>query len=138
MKDARHFMLSCFCNCEGIIMTDYLESGKTVTGDYYLWLLKKLQSKLVRKRHGKLCGGVLLLHDNAQAALRAQQEVQTAEQCGFEVLPHPAYSPDLAPSGFFLFPNLQKSIKGRRFHANKDAIEAVEDWLGGHISLKDV
>ena len=124
-------MLSCFWDCEGIIMTDYLENGKTVTGDYYSGLLIKMRSKSVRKRSGKLRNGVLLLHDNAPAH-RAQQAVQTAEQCGFEILPHPAYSPDLAPSDFFLFPNLKKSLKGRRFHDNEDAIEAVEDWLGAH------
>jgi hypothetical protein len=27
-----------------------------------------------------------------------------AAACGFEILPHPPYSPDLPPSDFFLFP----------------------------------
>jgi len=30
------------------------------------------------------------------------------------VLEHPAYSPDLAPKGFFLFPKIKK-MKGRHF-----------------------
>ena len=31
------------------------------------------------------------------------------------VLEHPAYSPDLAPSDFFLFPKIKKILKGRHF-----------------------
>ena len=29
---------------------------------------------------------------------------------GYELIPHPAYSPDLAPSDFFLVPNFKKNI----------------------------
>ena len=31
------------------------------------------------------------------------------------VVPHPPYSPNLAPSDFFLFPKLKMKHKGRRF-----------------------
>ena len=31
------------------------------------------------------------------------------------VLEHPAYSPDLAPSEFFLFPKIKEKSKGRHF-----------------------
>jgi hypothetical protein len=32
-------------------------------------------------------------------------------------LPHPPYSPDLAPANFFLFLKRKMQLKGRRFHA---------------------
>jgi transposase len=31
------------------------------------------------------------------------------------VLEHPPYSPDLAPSDFFLFPKIKEILKGRQF-----------------------
>ena len=31
------------------------------------------------------------------------------------VLEHPAYSPDVAPSDFFLFPKIKKTLKARHF-----------------------
>jgi len=31
------------------------------------------------------------------------------------VLEHPAYSPDLAPSDFFMFPKIKEILKGRHF-----------------------
>jgi hypothetical protein len=35
-------------------------------------------------------------------------------------LPHPPYSPDLAPADFFLFPKMKMQLKGRRFHSVAD------------------
>jgi len=35
------------------------------------------------------------------------------------VVPHPSYSPDLAPSDFFLFPKLKMKLKGRRFQTEE-------------------
>jgi hypothetical protein len=32
------------------------------------------------------------------------------------VIPHPPYSPDLAPCGFFLFPKMKLKLNGRLFH----------------------
>jgi hypothetical protein len=31
------------------------------------------------------------------------------------IIPHPTYSPDLAPCNFFLFPKMKLKLKGRRF-----------------------
>jgi hypothetical protein len=31
------------------------------------------------------------------------------------LVPHPPYSPDLAPCNFFLFPRLKSTLKGKRF-----------------------
>ena len=83
-------------------MIEYLENRQTVTGDYYLSFLIKLGSKLVSQQRGKLIIGVLLLPDNVLAH-RAQQAVQTAEQCRFEIL-HTQLIHQT-----FLFPNLKKS-----------------------------
>ncbi len=46
-----------------------------------------------------------LLHDNA-APHTAKVTKETLEALGFRVLPHPPYSPDLAPSDFHLFRSL--------------------------------
>ena len=46
-------------------------------------------------------------------------------------IPHPAYSPDLAPSHFFLFPNLKKDIRGLHFRSDEEVVTAVEEWVNG-------
>jgi hypothetical protein len=36
------------------------------------------------------------------------------------IVPHPPYSPDLAPCDFALFPKLKMKLKGRRFETVSD------------------
>jgi len=47
----------------------------------------------------------------------------------YELLEHPPYSPDLAPSDFSLFPKLKLFVFGQHFSSNKEAITAVEGYF---------
>jgi histone-lysine N-methyltransferase SETMAR len=69
---------------------------------------------MVSKRRGKLSKGILFLQDSA-APHKAAIIHQILAGLYFEVLKHPAYSPDLVPSEYYLFPNLKKHLKGRKF-----------------------
>jgi hypothetical protein len=44
----------------------------------------------------------------------------------YELFEHPPYFPDLAPSDFFLFPELNLFLAGCDFSLNQTAIAAVE------------
>jgi histone-lysine N-methyltransferase SETMAR len=70
----------------------------------------------------------MLLHDNARphAAARMQAMLQ---EFGWEVFEHPAYSPDLAPSDFHLFPKLKEFLGGRRFKSDEEVKDAIKEWL---------
>jgi histone-lysine N-methyltransferase SETMAR len=54
---------------------------------------------------------------------------QKLADCHFEVLKHPAYSPDLAPSDYCLFPNVKKHLKGRTFSSIEEAKIAWDGWF---------
>jgi len=43
-------MASVFWDAEGILFIDYLENGKTITGDYYSNLLTRLDKEIREKR----------------------------------------------------------------------------------------
>jgi len=47
----------------------------------------------------------------------------------YELLEHPPYSPDLAPSDFCLFSKLKLFLVGQRFSSNQEAIAAVEGYF---------
>ena len=61
--------------------------------------------------------------------LSAGKMMATVEQNGYQLIPHPACSPDLAPRDYFLFPNLKKDIHGRHFRSNEEVVAAVEKWV---------
>jgi hypothetical protein len=45
------------------------------------------------------------------------------------VLPHPPYSPDLAPMDFHLFESLKDALHGTHFEDDNGVTEAVRKWL---------
>ena len=48
---------------------------------------------------------------------------------GVKLIPHPAYSPDLAPCDFFPFPKLKEKIKGVHFNSAEEARLAYNEAL---------
>jgi hypothetical protein len=48
---------------------------------------------------------------------------------GWKILPHPPYSPDLAPLDFHLFQKMKKHLRGQSFHSNEDVQNEVKKWL---------
>ena len=57
--------------------------------------------------------------------------MDAVERNRYESIPHPACSPDLAPSDFFLFPDLKKDIRGLHFRSDEEVVTAVEEWVSG-------
>ena len=67
----------------------------TVT--WYAGKLWRLCQESAKKKQGKLARGIMLLQDNAPA-YRSQVNMSAVTDRGFEILPHPPYSSDMAPS----------------------------------------
>ena len=87
-------MLCVWWDQEGVIYYELLKSGETVNAHHYHQQLIKLHRALCkkrpyyRKRHDKL----IFLHDNAPSHTSIVQNY--LETLNWEVLSHPAYSPD--------------------------------------------
>jgi len=47
-------MATVFWDSEGIVLIDYMEHGRTITGTYYAELIGKCRAALKEKRRGKL------------------------------------------------------------------------------------
>ena len=99
-KSAGKVMLSVFWDSHGVILTDYLPKGQTITGTYYSNLPDKLRAALKNKHLAMLSRVIHFLAENAPT-LSSQISVDKERACGFEIVQHPPYSPDLAPSDFF-------------------------------------
>ena len=51
------------------------------------------------------------------------------ESLRFQVIPHPPYSPDLAPCDFFLFPKLKEHLKGTKFNSDEEVKAEIKRWF---------
>jgi transposase len=63
--------------------------------------------------------------DNARPH-RSNVATQTATRLGLTILPHPPYSPDIAPSDFYLFGLLKGKLKGKDFESESQLVEAIK------------
>lgn len=129
VPSAGQVMATVFWDCDGIIFIDYLKKGETINSAYFCSLLRDgLRTALKNRRRGKLSSRPLLQMDNARPHT-AMLTQQTIKELGWTVLPHPPYSPDLAPSDYHLFGNLKKPLRGRRFADVKEMKDAVQQWI---------
>jgi len=70
----------------------------------------------------------VLLHDIARHHTAAHS-VETLKKLNFEVLEHPSYSPDLAPSHYHLFGPLKQDLRDHRITTDQQLKEKVHAWL---------
>lgn len=129
-SSAGKVMASVFWDAKGIIMVEYLEKGATISGSYYADQIRRLREAIKEKRRGKLRAGVLFHQDNAPAH-KAAVAMAAIQESGFELLEHPPYSPDLAPSDFYLFSQLKKHLRGKKFEDDSEVMAAVEGFFEG-------
>lgn len=128
VPSAGKVMASVFWDARGIIFIDYLPRGKTINGEYYANLLQRLSEEIKIKRPHLSKKKVLFHQDNAPVHTSGIAMAKI-EELKFELLPHAPYSPDLAPSDYFLFPNLKKWLGGKRFASNEDVESTVNAYF---------
>lgn len=69
----------------------------------------------LRKKRPDLDPERIILHQDNAPSHRANSTLLEISLLGFELLPHPPYSPDLAPMDFKVFPEVKKLLRGRYF-----------------------
>jgi len=71
----------------------------------------------------------IIFHQDNAPAHKSVLAMGKLRDLHYELLKHPPYSPDLAPSDFCLFPKLKLFLAGQRFSSNQEAIAAVERYF---------
>ena len=122
-------MLAVFFDINQPIIQISVPRGRTVTGTSYKRKTLRKLNKFFEKRRPKTgLRGVRLLHDNAPA-YTSSIVIDYLETKKVTVLPHPSYSPDLAPVDFFLFPKLKRMLSGRKYGSRNAVASAVYQCL---------
>jgi len=91
----------------------------TVNTDFYCDVLRRLHENVRRKRPQKWQNQNRIIHYNAPAH-RSFNVSQFLAKNNMTVIPHPPYSPNLAPCDFFLFPKLKLRMKGQTFDTTEE------------------
>ena len=112
----------------GILFIDYLEKGRTLNSDYYIALLERLNIEIAKKWPHVAKKKVRFHQDNAPCH-KSMKTMAKLHELGYELLPHSPYSPDLAPSDYFLFADLKRMLAGKKFSSNEEVIAETEAYF---------
>jgi len=126
LPSAGKVMCTVFWDRKGLILLDFLGPGQTINSDCYITTLPKLKTRISGVRPEKKTT-FLLQYDNT----RPHTSLKTVEhivKLAWAVVPHPPYSPDLAPSDFHLFRLMKDGLHGEHFPSYDAVVRAVKQW----------
>ncbi len=120
-------LLVSFFDYQGLVHFEFFH--RTINTEIFIQILERLRISVLQKRGLHYLKTFMLHMDNAppHTALDTRKFLI---QCGTKVIEHPAYSPDLAPSDFWLYPRLKKPLRGLRFVNLRALKETVRTQLG--------
>ena len=121
-------MVTVFWDSVGGILVDFMSKGATINSDIYIDTLKKLKARIRRVRPALKMSKILLQYDNARrhTSLKTRQVVSSF---AWTTISHPPYSPDLAPSDFYLFGPLKERLRGQHFSSDEEVKTTIRMWL---------
>ena len=71
----------------------------------------------------------VLFHQENTPYHKSIATMEKLHEVHFEFLLHPPYSPDLAPSDYWLFVDIKRMLQGERFGSNKEVISETEAYF---------
>ena len=107
-----------------------MPNGRAINAELYCEQLDRVYDALVEK-----CPSLvrrkraLFQQDNAKSHTSRKTSNKFEELDGIEVLPHPVYSPDVAPSEYGLLRSMQHFMKGRRLESFDEFKEACQEFF---------
>ncbi len=109
-------MVITFFDYRGVVCTHQCQMApkKGVVSEYYISVLKQLMKDHIPKKWPYLVWMWKLHHDNARPHI-LQRVTKFLAHKQIQVVPHPPYSPDLAPNDFYLYPAAKKDPKEKVF-----------------------
>ena len=115
---------------KGVIYYELLKPGETVNTERYRQQMIDLNQALREKRpeYQKRQHKVILLYNNAPSHT-AKPVKETIEAFSWEILSHAAYSPDLAPSNYYLFALMGRALSDQHFTSYENVRKWLDDWF---------
>ena len=114
---------------KGVLYYELLPENQTINSNKYCSQLDQLKAALDEK-HPELVNRKRIIfhqdHTRPHVSLMTRQKLL---RLGWEVLVHPPYSPDIAPSDFHLFQSLENSLNGKNFSSLENCKRHLEQFF---------
>ena len=123
---SKKFMFTVFISNEKVQFVNMLPEGHHINGQYYM---DTICQNLLPKFAGLPRGCIALLHHDNAPSHTCGMVTQFLKDNNIQLIPHPPYSPDLAPLDFWVFPQLKEYLSGSNFHRSQDLARAINQKL---------
>ena len=120
----KHLMIPFFYSI-GMIYKHWFPTGQTVNKEYYVEVLRVFRKRFRWKRPALFKTGQWQFHQDNAPVHNSILVTDYLTKMGIKTVPHPPYSPDLAPCDFWLFPKLKEKLRGCRHETIEEMKEAV-------------
>ena len=122
-------LLAIFWSFTGFYYVHAVPEGSRYNSDFIIdSLLPGIEEKISETRPVLRMAKTKLHWDNARPHIAAKTLEQLAAR-NVILLPHPPYSPDVAPSDFFLFGYLKNCIEGMVFQDSDELVSTIWELL---------
>ena len=88
----------------------------------------RLKDEIAKKRPHMKKKKIIFHQDNAPCD-KSMKTMAKLSELGYKFLPHPPYSSDLDPNDYWLFADLKKMLRGKRFDSNEEVTAETKDFL---------
>ena len=122
-------MLCIWWDQKDVLYYELLKPGNTINEERYRTQLIRLKRAIAEKRpeYATRHEAIIFHHDNARPHVAIPVK-NFLENSGWEVLPHPPCSPDLASSDYHLFRSIQNVLTGIRITSEQGIKNWPERW----------
>ncbi|XP_045448205.1 histone-lysine N-methyltransferase SETMAR-like [Melitaea cinxia] len=124
-------MVTVWWSQYGVIHYSLLQSGHAITADVCCAELRTQTSKAklaVKQPRLMNRSSPLLLHDNARPH-KAQETVLTLQELQLETIRHSPYLPDLAPTDYHFFRDLDNFLRYKKFSSQEAVQNAFTQFV---------
>jgi histone-lysine N-methyltransferase SETMAR len=118
-------MVTIVWNPQGFHLVDALPKRQKFNGNYYIDRI--LQPLLENRSTGR--GPSLIIHSDNARPRTARKTFKFYQENRLEMAPHLPYSPDLAPSHFFLFAHVKHVLEEAEFPLEETLLAAIQRVL---------
>lgn len=131
-KSGGKHMFVFFMDRKGMLLCHAVPEGQNINAEYYSKVLRRDLVQAIRKKRPNLSLDKVILHQDNAPAHKAASTMLEIDLLGFQLIDHPAYSPDLAPMDFRVFPEVKAQLKGRRFDSLDELRYATRDIVASY------
>ena len=118
-------LMITFFDSTVMIYMHWVLTGQTVNKEYYVEVLREFRKRFCRKRPALFKSGQWHFHQDNAPVHNSILVTDYLTKMDIKTLPHPPYSPHLAPCDFWLFPKLKEKLRGCRYEIIEEMKEAV-------------